>query len=623
MSSWARKPLKQVRIRMLDEPPINNPETKTVSERTALLKKDNPLIGIGITTCNRREVFERCITEHRKYLPPRHVLYVNDDSETREGIAASKNKCIHRLKDCDYIVLFDDDIWPIQDKWWEPFLEVALNHGCHYLSPTFNYPLKGRSGTLLNRATLNGMCQFFTKECVNRCGGYNTMFGLWGGEHTEYSMRIFLNKLTPYDYCDFENSLNMFHSMDKEKSIASTTPEEVRTPDSLVKKIQHENIGNYVPFESDTYTLTFFDNRHSIHALHNWVRNQTSRSIVLHSTAIEKLHTPHVGYIQTHQPLWAAVETFFLENRRYIQGLRIVDFNVCMSPKKEEATLITAATHGGSLPRMPRFQWMLHGHSEKPALSSTCLYLPNTHVLSLCREIQHLLNHPLHTTESVDDVLNLVGYKYYDTVIRTVDTRPVLMILCCQKYRANLDAAMKRFQHPSWITIGVVGGQVLEFKDSIVTLPVSDTYDDHPKKVVEAFAWIRAQFPHSVGIFKTDDDIYVNDIETLAKTIQEHICEPYWGFVTSMCEASVIGQKERIDKFTDKETVKRHPKAHYCYGHGYWVTSNSVQFLMNHAKDYYEQSLEDVCTGSILNNYSIIPKRYMVAYKEEERASKI
>jgi hypothetical protein len=194
------------------------------------------------------------------------------------------------------------------------------------------------------------------------------------------------------------------------------------------------------------------------------------------------------------------------------------------------------------------------------------------------------------------------------------------MILCCQKYRANLDKAVKRFQHPSWITIGVVGGTVLEFKDSIVTLPVSDTYDDHPKKVIDGFAWIRKQFPHSVGIFKTDDDIYVNNIETLAKTIQEHICEPYWGFVTSTCEASVISQPARIEKFSDKESVKRHPKSHYCYGHGYWVTSNSVQFLTENAKDYYEQPLEDVCTGSILNKYSIIPKRYIVDYKEVERA---
>ena len=41
------------------------------------------------------------------------------------------------------------------------------------------------------------------------------------------------------------------------------------------------------------------------------------------------------------------------------------------------------------------------------------------------------------------------------------ETRPVILVTGCQKYREYLTPAMRRFSHPEWRTIGIIGGAAI------------------------------------------------------------------------------------------------------------------------------------------------------------------
>ena len=84
-------------------------------------------IGIGITTHNRKDVFEKTFEEIKKYAPAGAEIVVVDDASTAPvagatyrfsenvGIARAKNKCMELLYNagCDHFFLFDDDTYPV------------------------------------------------------------------------------------------------------------------------------------------------------------------------------------------------------------------------------------------------------------------------------------------------------------------------------------------------------------------------------------------------------------------------------------------------------------------------------------------------------------------------------
>jgi hypothetical protein len=204
-----------------------------------------------------------------------------------------------------------------------------------------------------------------------------------------------------------------------------------------------------------------------------------------------------------------------------------------------------------------------------------------------------------------------------------VDTRPVLMILGCQKYMKTLQLAIERSMRPAWHIVGVVGGVAeTSFVDNILRLAVSDTYDDLPKKVYEAYKWICAAYPHAVGIFKTDDDIYYHDIVEFEGLVVKHQSIPYWGFHVERASAGPISVGRIEGRFDNKTPGKQRPAAIYCWGCGYWLARAAVEHMVTNCKGaFYEQHLEDACVGACLNRVGIIPTQICHAYAEVNRAA--
>lgn len=578
----------------------------------ALLSKipAEPLIGIGVTTFRRPETRERCLANLRQFLPTRYELYVNDDGERTEGIAKSKNRCLTALKHCDYIFLFDDDTWPTTDRWWIPFIERAVGVGCHYFAPTWGAPLNETVCGIQSKAWPCGALQFVTGAAVRICGGLSTFFGRYGGEHEEWAQRIHFSGLTPVRIPDFEGSTDGFCFLDKENAVVSTVSKDTHASRAFIQQVLKRQDTGWKPFEACDVRVIVFKKGMSIKCLQLWLLSRSSSDllVVIHDnslTTAQQLRTPSTVY--TCSP---SLLSFLLEHRYYIQTVTFQN-HLVFGPNAE-ITGFSGFRSPVSLLASGRSRSLIEDCNAE-LLTGAAFQLPREKVIHFLREQE----------SAAHDDLIAADMNAIPPNSPTFDARPTLMILGCEKYRATLELAIRQFAHPAWRVVGVVGGSSeTTFDGSILSVAAPDTYDDLPKKVFHAFEWIARQWPNSIGVFKTDEDILMENVADLATTVLANHRIPYWGLRYDNIKAGTIA-KERLDTRFADTTEKTHPAAFYCWGHGYWVSSSAIHCLMRRRKEFYEQYLEDVCVGSCLNSFDIFPEKIPLNYKEMGRAELI
>jgi hypothetical protein len=209
------------------------------------------------------------------------------------------------------------------------------------------------------------------------------------------------------------------------------------------------------------------------------------------------------------------------------------------------------------------------------------------------------------------------------------DTRPVVLMLACQKYIVYLRAAISRISRSSIRVVGVIGDASQNEtqwneQDSILTVPVSDMYEDLPKKVWAAIEWIYSKWPNTIGIWKTDDDIVYNSVDYLISELYKNASIPYWGLVYEHCAAGIIHEWRVQSRFHDKTQLSRvHQSAQYCWGHGYWINPTAIRLILNNKEEYDTSTAEDICTGFVLNKYLIIPQCICIQYTEKIRTKEL
>lgn len=192
------------------------------------------MIGIGITTRNRILVFESSIHNFINYAPKNCAISICDDNSDgelrssnekhvnrlklerpdikvkyhwnieRHGIAKSKNRCLYELKnfDCEHFFLFDDDCWPKKEGWADIYINCAKAHGTHHLLYTFTsggFPaffsrnaVRGSGTTALHGfSNCAGVLLYIDKEALDRIGGYDSRFLIYGYEHVQMTYRLY------------------------------------------------------------------------------------------------------------------------------------------------------------------------------------------------------------------------------------------------------------------------------------------------------------------------------------------------------------------------------------------------------------------------------------------------
>lgn len=198
---------------------------------------EKPTIGIGVTTYNRPELLQETLAFFELYEPSRSKYKIKfdlqDDTHDRKGVAYRKNQNLKALKDCDYIFLFDDDCYPINDEWETYFINVHKETGQHH----FLFNDRKTHGFIMFTdhfvvtPNTGGVFMFLTKQCVEKIGGFNEKFGLYGFEHADYSNRAHRAGLMSHLYLTPLLTKNYITALDydeKQKDVygSSVTPEE-------------------------------------------------------------------------------------------------------------------------------------------------------------------------------------------------------------------------------------------------------------------------------------------------------------------------------------------------------------------------------------------------------------
>lgn len=183
-------------------------------------------IGIGITTRNRPEMLNSCLSHMKRFTDEsyfKHIVIYDDCSSSEEmlrnqeivkqhgmsenyyygkkqvGVSQSKNSCLHLLGGMfDYYFLFDDDAFPVKDGWENLYISTSVQSGVEHLL----YSNHISNVTLFTLDGVNyvhpayGVVLFFTKNAIQKLGGFAPQFGLYGEEHVDMSVRANMCKLS-------------------------------------------------------------------------------------------------------------------------------------------------------------------------------------------------------------------------------------------------------------------------------------------------------------------------------------------------------------------------------------------------------------------------------------------
>jgi len=236
-------------------------------------------IFIGVTTMNRPELLEKTLRMIQRNTPGA-TLFVYDDcstnqsavrnvcdkygvklyaSDKRNGVAYAKNMCLSEFvqSGLPYAFLFDDDCRPIIPNWWQPYIESGLNH----CTLSFDRLKSGRrngnevidrNGKVEYYNNPCGVMLFYTKECIDRIGGMDLGYGVYGHEHVGHSYRIYNAGLTESPFLNLAGSIKWFES-DDYNSTARATYKKPKPNDSL--RDEEKESADWKPIAQDKYVL--------------------------------------------------------------------------------------------------------------------------------------------------------------------------------------------------------------------------------------------------------------------------------------------------------------------------------------------------------------------------------
>lgn len=197
-----------------------------------------------------------------------------------------------------------------------------------------------------------------------------------------------------------------------------------------------------------------------------------------------------------------------------------------------------------------------------------------------------------------------------------------IVVCCCYKYLKDyyrsFDYWKNNISKYSMFKLFFVFGNITSYYDEpnydvkkcILTIDQGDAYEDLPIKIVSAFEYIYKKYPEINYIFKTDDDIKINDFDLFVEDINKFTLarNDYGGMYHHVTNGGTLSEY-RKEKFTSDGSNKNmnYDKSSYCYGGGYILSVRAVSILSQNKSYFEKQCLEDVAVGHILNKHNIEP----------------
>jgi glycosyltransferase involved in cell wall biosynthesis len=173
-----------------------------------------PELGLGIITYNRKETLQGCLERIRSHTRTPYQLVVADDGSEdgsaewarsqgirvvtgrRRGVVWNKNRALAYLQeytDCDPIMLLEEDTWPTEAGWEEPWVEAALHWGHISFGRLVPGSLVRGAGTVEDPflcRQLGGVCLTTSRAALWSVGYFDPRFQGYGFSHAEWTYRF-------------------------------------------------------------------------------------------------------------------------------------------------------------------------------------------------------------------------------------------------------------------------------------------------------------------------------------------------------------------------------------------------------------------------------------------------
>lgn len=228
------------------------------------------MIGVAISTYDRRDLALDSIERWRKHLPQQAFLVVVDDAsptpfpdingaavirhDYRRGVAMTKNTGIAALMDagCDHLFLADDDCHPTVDDWWQPYVQSPEQHLSWQWETRPPWISTFDDGTHWAIGFPRGVLLYVTREVVDTVGGMDPNHLRHAGEHVVWQQRIHDAGFGAHPFMDAHGTSDRFWSYDREQggTLGSTIPlDERRTLVQGNSKLwEHSIAKDFVPY---------------------------------------------------------------------------------------------------------------------------------------------------------------------------------------------------------------------------------------------------------------------------------------------------------------------------------------------------------------------------------------
>jgi len=316
-------------------------------------------IGIGVTTHNRPDMLKKTMEAITRFSPQGAKIVVVDDAsdipvegatyrfEENVGIARAKNKCFALLEECEHIFLFDDDIYPLQENWWKPYVASSEPH-LFYMFENFATGKKINDAILLySDSQINawsharGCMLYFARRCLDVVGGMDPIFGKWGEEHIELSGRIYNAGLTSFRFMDVTCSKGLFWSADEHKAIASSVLISERRQQLIRNKpllAAREKSSDFIPYhevampkiENNVVITCFFNRQVDLERGYHWkadyaalqplIKSLGSQPLVILHDCLDVPDTPTITHINVETSIgpywqrWISIYQYLLQH---------------------------------------------------------------------------------------------------------------------------------------------------------------------------------------------------------------------------------------------------------------------------------------------------------------------
>jgi len=189
------------------------------------MKPIDATVGIAYTTFNRLKLwdygFKKLIQTTLEHPKADFIVSISDDGSDEEqlkylrfmvegmrqycvvqfeegklaNIARNRNRALSHVQTCDYVFLFEDDIYPFNPAWIDGYVHALDSfHHCMYL-PKIMWPDQAPFGTtpdglhISKSRDCGGIMLGFTGEMIKNIGGFDYNFGIYGFEHADLTER--------------------------------------------------------------------------------------------------------------------------------------------------------------------------------------------------------------------------------------------------------------------------------------------------------------------------------------------------------------------------------------------------------------------------------------------------